>query len=604
MKRKISFLHSGLIISTILSLGLFQSCGTTEYYPPQRSLAVYDAPPVEQSPPYSEPTSNYEVATSSNPGQVNYQTFYDALSPYGVWTQDQYYGYVWIPNVGPDFQPYQTYGHWVYTGYGWTWVSDYQWGWATFHYGRWRHSDENGWVWIPGYTWGPAWVAWRSSGSFYGWAPLGPPAPYQRYQGGGGDRISIGLSFSYNDAPEASQWCFVPANQVASPQINNYYIDRSRNTNIYNNTTIINNTTVVNNSTINNYNTVNNNTVNNNTVNNNTVNNQIQTGYVAGPPKSEVERITGNRINPISISNSSKPGATGVSGNSIAFYRPIIKPPVRNNNNAQQSLPAPKQTSSLNSITPVYNRRGINSGVVENNPVSNVASTNKNPVQEAKQQTFQNRNLINQGNPGIQGNGNTQRNLSNPRNEPIQNNGGVQENGNTQRNIANPRNEAVEGGKLPPQNSSPNNQDPNKINRAPVINPNLGQNSSSVLTPNKNSSRQNTENNSPLFKPQPEKPFQTGNSINPAPRLNPINRPALIAQPNQNNSISPARNNNSYTQPNLNTNRPAQGSFQNRLIAPSPVDSRPKMITRPAPKPVQKTVPVVNQKEDEQKRRQ
>ena len=60
---------------------------------------------------------------------VSYQTFYDELSPYGRWIEYPDYGYVWTPDAGPDFKPYSTNGHWVWSDdYQWTWVSDYEWG--------------------------------------------------------------------------------------------------------------------------------------------------------------------------------------------------------------------------------------------------------------------------------------------------------------------------------------------------------------------------------------------------------------------------------------------------------------------------------------------
>ena len=54
---------------------------------------------------------------------VSFQIFYDELSPYGQWVDYSNYGYVWIPDVGNDFEPYSTAGHWVMTDYGWTWMS-------------------------------------------------------------------------------------------------------------------------------------------------------------------------------------------------------------------------------------------------------------------------------------------------------------------------------------------------------------------------------------------------------------------------------------------------------------------------------------------------
>src|ERR1700752_5301314 len=82
---------------------------------------------------------------------VSFQVFYDNLSPYGTWVESPEYGYVWGPDVGPGFTPYGTNGYWVYTDWGWTWVSNYPWGWAPFHYGRWYSDPVYGQVWVPDY---------------------------------------------------------------------------------------------------------------------------------------------------------------------------------------------------------------------------------------------------------------------------------------------------------------------------------------------------------------------------------------------------------------------------------------------------------------------
>ena len=84
---------------------------------------------------YVPPPSNTVASQAGN--QVNFQLFYDELSPYGSWIDYPSYGYVWIPLVDPGFVPYKTMGHWINTDAGWTWISDYNWGWAAFHYGRW-----------------------------------------------------------------------------------------------------------------------------------------------------------------------------------------------------------------------------------------------------------------------------------------------------------------------------------------------------------------------------------------------------------------------------------------------------------------------------------
>jgi len=103
--------------------------------------------------------------------------FYDALDPYGDWVQVDGYGYAFRPKLGrdPGWRPY-TDGGWVYTDYGWTWRSDEPFGWATYHYGRWARAPRLGWIWVPGTEWGPAWVSWRKSDDYVGWAPLPPDA--------------------------------------------------------------------------------------------------------------------------------------------------------------------------------------------------------------------------------------------------------------------------------------------------------------------------------------------------------------------------------------------------------------------------------------------
>src|SRR5690606_6548426 len=137
------------------------------------------------------------VTESTAQARVSLQVFYDELQPYGTWMDYGTHGYVWVPRVEPGFMPYATNGHWVYTEYGNTWVSNYSWGWAPFHYGRWLYDDFYGWIWVPDTEWGPAWVAWRSGGGYYGWAPLMPG-------------ISIHLSFNHYDRIPHRYWSFVP----------------------------------------------------------------------------------------------------------------------------------------------------------------------------------------------------------------------------------------------------------------------------------------------------------------------------------------------------------------------------------------------------------
>jgi hypothetical protein len=158
-----------------------------------------------------------KMAVAQDQPPVTLQTFYDQLSPYGQWVNYPPYGSVFIPNAGPGFIPYSTAGHWEFTEqYGWTWASDYQWGWACFHYGRWNFDPSYGWFWVPDTQWGPAWVVWRNSDQYYGWAPL--PS---------GVDINMGINNGYGISPD--HWCFVPNNYMGDPFIYRYYMPRGNN---------------------------------------------------------------------------------------------------------------------------------------------------------------------------------------------------------------------------------------------------------------------------------------------------------------------------------------------------------------------------------------
>ena len=255
----------------------------------------------------------------NNDNEVSYQTFYDELSPYGQWIDYPEYGYVWVPDASPDFRPYSTNGHWVWTDdYEWMWVSDYDWGWAPFHYGRWEEDAYYGWIWIPGYEWSPAWVAWRDGGDYYGWAPLRP-----------GITISINFNIgSYN--PPYDYWCFVPRRYITSPRIYDFCVDRRTNINIINYTTIIN---------YNNY--------------------RSGYGFRSGPRRYDVERYAG-RINPVRLRNSNTPGRTFFRNNEVSVYRPQIR------RDAGRSI-APRQYERYDRNSGSFRDRSNNNGSVRRN---------------------------------------------------------------------------------------------------------------------------------------------------------------------------------------------------------------------------------------------
>lgn len=216
-------------------------------------------------------------------GNLSFQVFYDNLSPHGYWLDYPNYGYVWMPNVGPDFTPYATAGYWAMSSYGWTWVSNYSWGWAPFHYGRWWYDNIYGWFWVPDTVWGPAWVIWRTSPGYYGWAPFGP-------------NISITFAMGGGYVPPVDYWCYAPSQYLGRPDINTYYGPRKSTSDFINTSSVVNNTYV---------------------------DNRSQTSYIAGPKQIDVEKATGRTIKPITIKEHTQP-AQKLENNELQLYRPVI----------------------------------------------------------------------------------------------------------------------------------------------------------------------------------------------------------------------------------------------------------------------------------------
>jgi hypothetical protein len=146
-----------------------------------------DAQTNDQAADDAQPPAS-DVQYPAPAGAMTFQQFYEQLSPYGSWLNTDKYGYVFQPaETDPNWAPY-TYGHWVNTDDGLTWVGNDPFSWATDHYGRWTNLDGYGWVWVPGYTWAPAWVSWREGAEDVGWAPL--PAD-----------SDLGIDYYNNDIP-------------------------------------------------------------------------------------------------------------------------------------------------------------------------------------------------------------------------------------------------------------------------------------------------------------------------------------------------------------------------------------------------------------------
>jgi hypothetical protein len=161
--------------------------------------------------------SRYQEERTWDELDVGY--FYDYLEPWGHWVQHASHGFVWIPHsTSYNWRPY-TQGKWLWSDYGWTWMSDISWGWACFHYGRWGYLSNLGWFWVPGTTWGPSWVAWRLSPSTIGWAPLPPDVRLD-------PRLGItSLPFALDDYA----WVFVEYNRFYNTNLSRYVLPYERN---------------------------------------------------------------------------------------------------------------------------------------------------------------------------------------------------------------------------------------------------------------------------------------------------------------------------------------------------------------------------------------
>jgi hypothetical protein len=152
---------------------------------------------------------------------------------------DPVYGWCWRPSVetaDPFWRPYANAGHWVYTDGGWFWQSEYPWGDIAFHYGRWNR-DSLGWVWVPGYDWAPAWVCWRHSDGYCGWAPLPPAAVF---------RAGVGLEFGGRLALDVDfglgweAFTFVPYDHFWDRDLHGFFVPRERAEFIFHRSAIIN----------------------------------------------------------------------------------------------------------------------------------------------------------------------------------------------------------------------------------------------------------------------------------------------------------------------------------------------------------------------------
>jgi hypothetical protein len=211
-------------------------------YPPDDGATLPPPPPDDTG----------ATATADNPGDYSSADdtayFYDSLAPYGSWVYVAGMGLCWQPTVytvDRSWRPYRDLGRWIYTDCGWYWQSDYSWGWAPFHYGRWFRDQQRGWVWAPDRLWAPAWVSWRQSAEYSGWAPLPPAAKFVpalgfRY---GNNYVRANFEFGLT----ARQYVFIPIERMTDSAPARYALLPSQSAELYQETKVVNNYTVENN---------------------------------------------------------------------------------------------------------------------------------------------------------------------------------------------------------------------------------------------------------------------------------------------------------------------------------------------------------------------
>ena len=206
---------------------------------------------------------------------VSVSFFYDHLAPYGRWVAAGSYGRCWAPaRVAVGWAPYVD-GEWVWTDYGWTWISSDPWGDVVYHYGTWVWVDPYGWVWVPGTIWAPAWVTWAYTEDYVGWAPV-PPSFVLSASGYGGGAVVV----------PAARYVFVPSARFVGINVASVRVPAPQTATLLARSTKVTRYTV-----------------------------SGGIVHTAGPPTARIERATGHRVERVGIDRiRSKPTTLAAAG--------------------------------------------------------------------------------------------------------------------------------------------------------------------------------------------------------------------------------------------------------------------------------------------------
>jgi hypothetical protein len=172
------------------------------------------------------------------------------------------------------------------TDYGWTWIANEPWGSIPFHYGRWGYDDDFGWFWVPGSVWGPAWVSWRWSNQYAGWAPLPPGVEFRAGMGFSSPSFNIPVRF----------WIFLQFSRFLDRDVYRYALPYERNVTIINFTSIHNN-----------------------------IHYRDNRIFNEGMGIDDVRRFTGRDIRRYRVQDTRQPGPARFVGDDVQIYRPAFR---------------------------------------------------------------------------------------------------------------------------------------------------------------------------------------------------------------------------------------------------------------------------------------
>ncbi len=295
------------------------------------------------------------TAAQAATANVSINVFFSPLASHGVWVKSSKYHYVFCPKVDANWRPY-THGRWVYMkNYGWYFASDEPFAWAVYHYGRWYADQKLGWCWVPGNAWAGAWVSWRRSNDYIGWAPLPPTR----------DGFSVDVDVS-KDEPPKHDWVFVQPRQFLQPKLDVTIIIGDKQPDAFEKTKFVGPVVVQNNIV---------------------VNNVIEVNFI--------QQVTNTKVVVVDPKPVDQPdqAQADVSGNTIAVFAPQIPPPKQDEKPDQSVDEAQAQTELGNAngassseqpsgASSIEASSSASSGLSSSAPSSDMSSSSPAPSSE------------------------------------------------------------------------------------------------------------------------------------------------------------------------------------------------------------------------------